>query len=295
MGVNRKILFFGSVSMGAVLIFCVVFSYICQLKEPVFLYHYYETEVPVGEDGYSKVYLTLYYITDISDNRQVVNLTFDEAPDILFYAQNQNSTAGFFTTNTSEIQGQVYGRYSLRTIYVYLNASVNFDNINEIQLSKANISLSDGEEIHTNLGKIILYQDKEDDQSIDNTATSSSSEGWTLQDYKLQNTVTLLSVDSPFLKEAKDFFNIKIDNKNPDEIEGQKYTKGSNMQITSQLKTSSEIIPLLSVYDIKPQITYQTEEGKKFNTRINNIDYNPTNNDLTFTKLFRYVVARGKL
>jgi hypothetical protein len=295
MGVNRKILVIGSMLIGAVLIFCIVFSSICYLKEPVFLYHYYEMELPDNEKDYSNVNIALYYITNISDTRQVVSISFDELPDTSFNVQNDNRTPGFFITNSSEIQGRIYGRYRLHTLYIYLNPNIKFDNTNKIQLSNATISFNNGEKMHADLGKIILFNDIDPNLSMQGMSYNTSSDGWTRQNYTMYYTITLESMGSSLFEELQDIFEVTIDDKKPSEIAGQKYTRGSQMHITTEFKTPSEIIPFLSVYDLKPKISYHFEDGRQFSTRFYSINYNPANNNITFTNLFWYLVARGKL
>lgn len=304
MGVNRKILVVGTVVIGLVFLFCSGFSFFCYLKEPVFLYHYIETPVYNSGEGYGDSNLTLYYITNASDTREVNYITFDEAPEIIFYAGAYNGMRDISDVNYNPntlynpnvSQRVVYGRYQLKKTNIYYDSSQNNFNFDELYLSKATIKFDNGDEIHTDLGEIVLYKYEEDDQAIHSISSSSSSDGTEAYEYEVENTVKLESMDSPLLEKVNDYVNLRINDTSLEDIKGLKVEKGSRLKISTEFIKPSKSIPFLTVYDLKPKVTYVTEEGKsRHYTRYYGIHYSPDNNSLTFLNLFQYVTARGLL
>ncbi|CDI48198.1 hypothetical protein BN906_00138 [Clostridium tetani 12124569] len=265
-----------------------------KLKNPVFLKMFVEKYVYVNEDSSFVDGLELKYITNISDNRKVIDINFKEQPNIEIIVSHNPmgyENFSFFDNNNSNKQiGDIYGRYIVNTIYLNIN---NLDKkFNEIELNNAKVSFDDGSTLDSNLGRIILYKDKNNHEDIvEHISSSGSSDGTSSSDKKLKKDIKLLNVESPLLDDLKDYFDISIGEINYKDISGVKYEKDKVLSTHSKFKTPKSIFEEYSFYDINPKLYYEDIKGNKSYIRIYNINHTPYNFDLK--GMFKYLKSRS--
>ncbi|KHO40384.1 hypothetical protein [Clostridium tetani] len=294
MDLNKKILKFGLLLIIISLIFTIILASVYKLKNPVFLKMFVEKYVYVNEDSSFVDGLELKYITNISDNRKVIDINFKEQPNIEIIVSHNPmgyENFSFFDNNNSNKQiGDIYGRYIVNTIYLNIN---NLDKkFNEIELNNAKVSFDDGSTLDSNLGRIILYKDKNNHEDIvEHISSSGSSDGTSSSDKKLKKDIKLLNVESPLLDDLKDYFDISIGEINYKDISGVKYEKDKVLSTHSKFKTPKSIFEEYSFYDINPKLYYEDIKGNKSYIRIYNINHTPYNFDLK--GMFKYLKSRS--
>lgn len=290
---NKKILKLGLLLILLSLIFTIGFASVYRLKNPVFLKMFVEKYVYVNENSASLDGLELKYITNILDSRKVVGINFKEQPNIeIIVSPNpmgHENLSPFYNNSPNKQIGYIYGRYIVNTIYLNIN---NIDKkFNEIELNNAKISFDDGSTLDANLGRIILYRDKNNHEDIEHISSSASSDGTSSSNKKLKKDIKLLNVESPLLEDLKDYFDLSIENIDYKDVSGVKYEKDTVLSIHSKFKTPKAIFEEYSFYDINPKLYYEDIKGNKSYIRIYNINHTPYNFDLK--GMFNYLKSRS--
>lgn len=292
MEINNKILRAGIILIGFTLAICCFFVYYTKVDDPVFFKHYYEYAFPMNEDeelgSYnSQVQLSLEYITNITDRRNIAYVIFDEAPDIVF----NTSTDGyvyFDSNNTSYNMGDNYGRYSIRT--ANLTAMINGidQNQEDFQLSQANIYFNNGDMMEVDLGKILLYGYEYGNGYMRNFSSGSSNDGSSFSNYAIENEITLLKLESQLLDTVDPILHIKIGEQEYSAISDIRYKKGDTLEISSSLSKPINEISLFTNYDIIPRLYYKDTAGNIYSEPIYNIIHTQYYNYNIFN-IFKYL------
>ena len=296
MELNKKIITAGLILTLLTLTASMFFIYYCRLKEPVFLQHYYENQLPVDDTPNGESAFVIYYLTNRSDKKEVTGITFKEAPEINFYAtENQSGGMMVWSSNTIEQKGVVYGRYSLRSVYVNMVYDSNVEKLDKSLLSQAAFEFSDGTQMNADIGKIIFYKREPSDRYLDSFSSSGSSDGTSSVRFNVKTDISLVKIDSPFLSEADKLFHIRVDGINSKDINGIQYGIGSTLTVSGMLIPPENSIGQLCFFDIKPCIYLKTSEGNTYSERVYNFEYNTLNRNFTWLQIFKYLAARGKL
>lgn len=292
---NRRILKAGFVIMGAILAFSLFFIHYGRLKEPVFFYHYYEAELPMNEQSYNGAF-TVYYLSNRTDTRKVTGIAFREAPDVLFYASEDNFDGSmvFFHGGVDQT-GEIYGGYALHSVYVRIPYDSNTASMDGIQLSEATFDFTDGSKFRADVGRICLYQPDFSETGLNAFSTSSSSDGISSTSFKVKSGLSLVKLDSPLMDKTDRLFDIKVDGYKNGDLKGREYGMGSSLAVTGSFKAPADVIERLSFYDLKPEIYFEGADGKIYSERIYNFNYNTINRDFTQWEILRYLRARGIL
>lgn len=297
MELNGKILKFGLILTVIVLIFSAGFSWAYSLKKPVFLKMYVEQYASRNKNSNIVENFKLKYITNISDNRRVVDINFEEEPNIevlVSHWPNGGGMFSFFGDNNYNNQGKdIYGRYALCTIYLEMDLNNIGREFNEIELNNAKVKFDDGSILDTDLGRIIIYKDEMKSNYIGSTSSSSSSDGTSSFNGRIEKDIKLLHVKSTLLEDLKDYFDLFIGDIDYREVSGTKYEKDKFLVVNAKFKTPKDIVSKYTFYDIKPKLYYKDKEGDILYKRIYNIDYKP--HDFNIRGIFKYLRARGEI
>lgn len=255
---------------------CVGFSYLTRLKEPVFLtYCVAASAVPPPSTGYQQPVLELKYLTNRNDTREVNGISFLEAPDYYFMAtENMQFSNSFIysSDNLTQQRGEALGRYSLRTVYLYMNNYFIEDWKGEVELNNALISFNDGSTCKVNLGRILIYSDTSEVPALDMTSSGSSNQGIAKTTLFVRQKLRNLKVESPIIEEADPAMELTINSLSYDALEALEPKRGDTLSIENIIKS----VPgegAYDFYDVRPKLTYTKEDGTQGFTRIYDMTY----------------------
>jgi hypothetical protein len=274
---------------------CVGFSYLTKLREPVFLtYCVAVSAVPSQSTGYEQPVLELQYLTNSMDTKEVTSISFLEAPDYNFIAtenaQYYNNTFTFFHGSTTSQRGEAIGRYSIRTVYLYMNNYFIGDWKGEVELNHALINFSDGSTNKVDLGRILLYSDPSQVPALDMTSSGSLGQGVAKTTLFVRETLRKLKVESPIVAEADPVMEMTINSFAYDELETLELKRGDTISIENIIRSDSGEGGY-DVYDVRPKLTYTKEDGTKGFTRI----YDMTHRKYLYgyMDVLKYLMGRG--
>lgn len=277
------------------IIFCVGFSYLTRLKEPVFLtYCVAASAVPPPSTGYQQPVMELRYLTNNIDTREVTGISFLEEPDYYFVATENmqfNNSYTYFSNNTTPQRGEALGRYSLRTVYLYMNNYFIEDWKGEVELNNALINFSDGSSCKVNLGRILIYSDTSEVPALDMTSSGSSNQGIAKTTLFVRQKLKNLKVESPIIEEADPAMELTINSLSYDALEALEPKRGDTLSIENIIKS----VPGESgydVYDVRPKLTYTKEDGTKGFTRIYDMTYRKYFNG--YIDVLKYLMERDR-
>ncbi|QHQ60180.1 hypothetical protein Ana3638_04790 [Anaerocolumna sedimenticola] len=199
-----------------------------------------------------------------------------------------------WNNNAFQQKGMVYGRYSLRTVYVNMVYDSNTEKFDKSQLSHAVFEFSDGTQRNADIGKIIFYKQDHSDRYLDSRSSSSSSDGTSSVSFNVKSDLLLIKIDSPLMKEANRLYQIKVDGIDSKDINGIQYNAGSTLNVTSNLKMSLNNVDQFSFFDIKPCIFFKTPEGNTDTVRLYNFEYNTMIQNFTWIQIYKYLAGKGK-
>lgn len=302
MELNNKILKYGLMLITLSLIFTIGFSLVYKLKAPVFLKMY--VEQPMSNDPNLNVIenFKLNYITDVSDKRRIIDIQFKEEPNMEVFVSDRPAGGGFspFSNhNFNSQQGDIYGRYIIKSIYLRMELNDINKEFFEVALNNGRVTFDDGSTQDIDLGEIILYKDERRIEDTDYkptfsfVSTSGSSDGTSTSQLEVNEDINLIEVKSPILYNVKNYIEISIDDIDYSQISGLEYEKGKVLNAYSKFEPPEDIVNKYTVYDMKPKLYYENKDGKISYTRIYNIDYIPYNFDLI--GIFNYLRARGEI
>lgn len=303
---NRKIIKIGVTSIFLAVILCLITAEYLKLEKPVFFKNYCELSSPFyrnaeGAIEQQEIAIAMQYVTNISDQRTIVDVRFPEAPQLnVSVAQSNFNTAAFvFGPDAEQTQGTTYGRYSLRMV----TAAVSLPNPEEelrdqenIVLTQAVVVYQNGESQEIPLGKIILsYRFLEEDPLEPRTSTSSS-DGTSSAFLFAKDDICILDVSSPLQEEFRDMIEITINKKDYESIDRMPIKKGNSVEIFTKMKITSDSLNRYDTYKIVPEMIYEDSNGKQFREKIYNMDYIPYHlNQYSFFGLVKYLHGRGML
>ena len=296
MEINKKILHIGLFLIGISLIFTIVFASVYKLENPVVIKMFIEKNIypnEVNENSALADGFELKYITNISDNRKIVNIKFKEKPDIEVTVSDDSLGYGdmpFFYDINKQSENK-YGIYVVNTIYISMNLKNIDKKFNEIELNNVKVTFNDGSTLNANLGRIILHKDESNFKDIDHIGSSGSSDCEFSSEKRLKKNIKLLKVDTPLLDCIKDCFNISIDSIDYKNISGTEHGKDKVLSIYSKFKTPKSISEKYSYYDINPKLYYEDNKGNRSYTSIDHISHTPDSFD--FIGIFKYLKLRG--
>ena len=274
------------------------FSYLTRLKEPVFLrYCVAASAVPSPKTGYQEPVLELQYLTNSNDTREVIGLQFVEAPDYFFMVTenamfyNNTNTVTFYSNDAPNQRGELYGRYSLRKVYLYMNNFFLEDWKGEVELNNAQVTFSDGSSLRVDLGKIVLYRDNATDPTLLMMKSSSSNQGYGETILRAQHNLKDFKVESPLIDEASRKLELTLNSLPYDDIKTLTLKKGDSLTVTSGEKSDPSQKDAYDVYDVRPRLTFTREDGSRGSVRI--YDMNQRKYFYGYLDVIKYLIGRG--
>lgn len=279
---------------------------ISTLDEPVFLMNYREIGTYENEGIYSvdEGFFNLQYISNLEDKRRVTGIKFKEATGTTFFAsENRNGTFFYEEDNLNIVK---CGRYGIHTVYLSSSDLKYEDDKNEIILSDATVEFDDGSNIDVDLGKIILYKEKNNPVAMKNQSLGLSNDGVikeTAMRFQMDEDVVIEKIESSFLEEASDIFDFRIttmdiyENKEANYVEGTPINRNSIITVSSTYNVSKDILKKYTICDIKPEIFFVNNYNDRYSVRCDNItNYEPySNSDYDYCEIYRYLKARGEI
>jgi hypothetical protein len=292
---ENRLLRICTILIALTIICCVGFSYLTRLKEPVFLTNCIAVSaVPSQSTGYQQPVLELQYLANNYDSKEVTMISFLEAPDYSFTAtenaQYYNNSFTFFHGNTDSQRGEAIGRYSLRTVYLYMNNYFIGEWNGEVELNHALINFSDGSTTQVDLGRILIYSDALGVPALDMTSSGSSSQGVAKTTLFVREKLSNLKVESPIVAEADPVMELTINSYAYDELEALELKRGDTISIENIIKNDTGEGDF-DVYDVRPKLTYTREDGTQGFTRI----YDMTHRKYLYgyMDVLKYLMERG--
>ncbi len=273
---EKRLLRICMILIGLTIVSCVGFSYLTRLKEPVFMtYCVAVCAVPSASTGYDQPILELQYLTNRDDTKEVMSISFQEAPEYLFTATENphfGNSFTFFSNNETQQRGEALGRYSLRTVYLYMDNYFIGDWQGEVELNNALISFNDGSTYKVNLGRVLIYSDVSEVPAMDITHSSSSNQGNSNTSYFVRQKLSNLKLEMPNIEEFDSVMELTINSLPYDELDDLELKRGDTLLIENHFKESNNE-GSYDVYDVRPKLTYTREDGTRGFTRIYDIKY----------------------
>jgi len=164
-----------------------------------------------------------------------------------------------------------------------------------LQLTQATFDFTDGTKYSADIGRIVLYKPDYTETGLSSHSGTSSSDGTFSAEYNVESDLTLVKIDSPLMDNVDKLFDIKADGYPASEITGRIYGRGSRLVLSGSSKKLKGIIEQLSIYQLKPELYYNTVDGKFHRIRLYNFDYNVINRRFTQFEIIRYLLAREVL
>lgn len=269
--------------------------YYLKLDNPVFLKNYIDVDYYEYENMYtlSGIDIELKYIANIEDKRKVVSVIFEEAPELNFYA-SENDKMGvmqFYENTNDNIES--YGRYGIHTVFLNFNLPKEGHKLDEtIKLSKAKVKFDDELVLDVDLGKIILSKINKEASPLERPGLTGSNDGYSQLFFWVKDYIQVSKIYSPLFEDSRDLFDFNINKVGNIEERDLIYNKGDNLFFTSQFNNIDDPVKKLYTYDIKPIMYFKDRIGKEYEERIYNITYNPY---FTFYNIYKYLVEVGEI
>lgn len=299
MELNNKILKIGLTLIFIILIFIISFVLVYRLDNPVFLKMYVEEYIVMENSKNIMENFELKYITNLSDNRKVVDIYFPEAPNIKAYVSNNffgSSGFSFFNKSNQNQTFERYGIYLLKTIYI--TGTYEDEEFDEIEINNAKVVFDDGSTLDVDLGRIILHGnynilDHIDSDYIGTVSASSSSSGKSNFTGAVEKYIKLKSIESPLFNDLGKYIDISINGNDYGKIKGLEFEDGETLTISSTFSSPNDILNKYTFYDIKPRLYYEDREGNTHYIIIYNINYTPYG--FNTIEIFKYLKMRGEI
>jgi hypothetical protein len=298
---NHKVLAAGVVGIIISLAVCLGISESIKLDKPIFLESYCEYRINFNEGEQDRQFhqnleFSIEYITNVTDDKTVIDIILPEAPELYVYASNNPSHffTGFFEQGKPQI-GTTYGRYSKRTVFVTIDG-YDGEPFKELVLTRATIRYSNGDTQEIELGKIIIHGDVYKENHLESRSNSSSSDGSSQTSFKVEKDIILIEIDSPLLNEVEGMLDIKINDVDYRKISGTVFEVGSYINVNTQLTTPKTFDKGFNTYNIMPILYFKDNDGNLYTQRIYNMNYTPLYSGVfRFTNITKYLHEKGEI
>lgn len=285
---NKKILRFGFIGVGIILVISMVLVFSLKLDNPVFLKTYIEDDFAFSntmDNGeiHQDIMFPITYIKNTSDKRQIQRVEFPNHKDIQFRVNRD----GWFW-NRKETKGI----YEVKTVTIELYTNTLPEEFDKLEFSKAKVIFNNGDTLDADLGRFILYRKNIDGKYIEHGSSGSSSDGTSQYRGTVMRDITLEKLESDLFQETKGLYEIEIDGEDYRDISGKSYKLGDKIKVQALFKTPEDITKRYNHYDIKPKLIFKTSDGEAYMS-IYNIDYRP--HEFKFLEIIKYLKARGEI
>ncbi len=295
MKLNQRIMQIGLGAMLLTLVLGIIYTMTTRLDNPVFLRYSMDVPVMSRESAQGQAVFILHYLTNISDERNIMGISFLEAEE--FYFNTSETTPGFvanfafFHEATNQDRGQKLGKYSLRTIFLQQTNYFREDWTGEKEVNTAIISFNDGTTLTADIGRIVLYSDPIHKSVVYQDRSEVSNDYSSISDYRMLEDVRIEGISSPLLNEEEDLFDLKFDEASFVNVKNMHYLKGHKVKVTSAILDSADA--QYDIYDLKPKVNYQIEDGTRDYQRLDNIRWQRSLDK--YRKALIYLRERGAL
>lgn len=265
------------------------------LDAPVFFHHYYDQGVFVDRAHYQgDISFNLSYITNASDESVVIDIAFPEYPELIIQASEYGYVDHFnWGADVNNTPGEIYGRYSVRTVYCTIIELPDGKDPDGVVLSQARVRFSDHSERTVDIGEVHFYQRIPGETPLEHVSSSSSSDGTGKTSYRTLKELTLTAIDSPLMEKFQERVQWKINGGIPEEAVGMTFQERSILDVTSAVGLAEDIISDYTLFDIQPVLTFTDHDGTQYSQRFYNI--NSLYHSHSFMDLYRYINAREAL
>lgn len=279
---NRRILIFCQAFVAIVLALSLVLVMVMRLDHPVFIENYKDLRVFPTNGYYSADYLSLNYLANSTDERNVISVSFKGAEDLEVLSYE----------NSWPDNGQRVGRYTLRTVQLVVNGHTDLSKGHIRTLEAAEILFSDGTSMEVNLGRISIYAGSTDD-TLKRMRVSSSSDGYSDMEYQVMEDITINSLESDSYAILTEVFDVRVNDLPLDRIDGTKILQGQMITVSARIRQEVFNYNALSSFQLTPSLVFSDNDG---NQQIEMLD--PISKDvwnLDTWNAIRYLKARGAL
>lgn len=295
METNKKILRIGVILVTALIVIGYIGVYLLTLEEPVVIEHYIEEEVSL--ENYERpreVTLELGYITNASDDRVVERVRFPEYPRLDVQASEYGFHSGisFFTNGQQATPGNISGRYSQRIVYLQFTFNEEYQEHELIEITKAELYLSDGSKLQKDVGFIDFRFVKDGSEIIAPRSLS-----WNDQRSELKAVVNedieLVGIESEYLEMLPEGLNITVNRQNSQDIEGMEIQEGKELLIKTDWEKTENYDDKILQLKLRPKIHFVSENGEEEYSRVPMIQTRSSNYE--FFEILQYLQQRGAL
>ncbi len=295
METNRKILKVGIVLIAVLVVIGYVGVYLLRLDEPVVIEHYIEEQTYFAyQQSPRKINVELYYIANSTDDRVVSRIDFPEHPDLQVPASEFGMHGQFavFTDGQQQTPGNIEGRYSIRTVYLEFAFDEDYQEGESIEITEAEIHLSDGSVFTAEIGSINFHFEEEHSNTIE-FLSSSGSNYQTVTEFIVEEEIELVGIESEFLTLIQENLEMRVNGKNFQEIQGMIIEAGEKISIESNIKSSEIVGEKFRYLQLRPKIRFIKENGEEETAPTIAGWYHRQEYD--FYEIFQYLQLKGAL
>ena len=279
---NRRILIFSQAFVAIVLALSLAIVTVMRLDHPVFIENYKDLRVYLTNGYYTADYLSLNYLANSTDERNVISVSFKGAEDLEVLSYE----------NSWPDNGQRVGRYTLRTVQLVVNGYTSASKGHIRTLEDAVILFSDGTSMEVNLGSISIYAVSTDD-TLKRMRMSSSSDGYSDMEYQVMKDITINSLESDSYAIMTEVFDIKVNDLPLDRIAGTKILQGQRVTVSARIRQDEFNYKALSSFQLTPSLVFTDNDGNQQVEKLDPISKDVWNLD-TWNAIL-YLKARGEL
>ena len=279
---NRRILIFSQAFVAIVLSLSLVLVTVMRLDHPVFIENYKDLRVYPTNGYYSADYLSLNYLANSTDQRNVIAVSFNGGEDLEVISYE----------NSWPDVGQRVGRYTLRTVQLVVNGHTDVNKGIIRTLENATLIFSDGTELDVSLGRISIYAGSMDDR-LKRMRVSSSSDGYSDMEYQVMEDITIERIESDSHEIMTEVFDVRVNDLPLDRIGGTKILQGQRVTVSARIRQDEFNYKALSSFQLTPSLVFTDNDGNQQVEKLDPISKDVWNLD-TWNAI-RYLKARGEL
>ncbi|MGO1469513.1 MAG: hypothetical protein ACTHW2_05765 [Tissierella sp.] len=265
------------------------------MEKPVFFKNYIEEAVYTDEEVNSYLNeFTVRYITNINDDRRVVDIEF-EGQDMDLYINDSNLEGEYPNFFIDTYDEGTYGRYTIKNLLVRPNLDLAYTDFKGVELSKANIIFDNGDSLNADLGRMIYYEKPNyyEDRFIEHGASGSSSDDTGYSNVNIKEDLVVEKLDSRLLDNVKDNLEITIGDRDYKSIKGTQLKKGDSYSMNYREKFIHDPIEKYNTYKVSLNLYFQDKDGGFHDESIGSIWYQPF--EFNLLDIIKYLRARGEL
>lgn len=273
---------------GVLVVIGYILTVFVRLDDPVFFDHYYDVQIEENDDRNS-FFLKLKYITNQDDNREILDVTFPEQPDLFIgFSETGDANMNYFDWSVShtEPQREQYGLYSVRNLYIEAIGNMDIEDLHGTNLTEAVIHYNDSSRVTAQIGKIDLLKLNSQDEVIRFNSGTETYEGVS-SSYTVHEAVTLSGLEFNGREVVEDRIDIDINGRPFGEMTGKTVEEGDPFFSQVTMQPSADVLKEYAMVSIYPELTVLTETGDEQTARLFRTGYETDH--YSFIGLSRYV------